>query len=106
MNRFANILVVAAFATTGLVGAATAAFAADDAAPTVSVATGDLNLASAKGMGALQARISRAADQVCGGAENRLDLKARVAFNACRNRATTTAMAQVNRKSGEALAVR
>jgi UrcA family protein len=69
-SRFSNFRRTAALSALGallIVGASGAAYADDpaDAAPTVKVSYGDLNLASAQGNSMLYARIVSAARQVC-----------------------------------------
>jgi len=82
-----------------LLGAAGAAHAmqAADAASTVRVAYGDLNLASEQGNGALYARIVSAARQVCGvGDVDGRDLQGLATAKACESRAIAQAVSNVH----------
>jgi len=75
----------------GLAGMAHAA--TPDAAPSVTVSYSDLNLASAKGIDTLYARVAAAAQQVCapGGVDIR-DLQAFAIERACVNQAIANAL--------------
>ena len=76
------------------VGLASVAHAApQDAAPSIKVPVGDLNLASAKGVDTLYARVTAAAHQVCapGGVDIR-DLQAAAVERACVSNAIANAV--------------
>jgi UrcA family protein len=79
----------------GLAGVARAAPPAD-AAPSVRVPYGDLNLASAQGVNTLNARVSAAARQVCSadGVDLR-DLQASAAERSCETQAIANAEHEV-----------
>jgi UrcA family protein len=80
------------------VGLASVARAAPaEAAPSVTVRFGDLNLASAAGVATLHARVTAAAHQVCGssGVDHR-DLPAYASERACVSQAIANALRDVN----------
>ena len=86
---------VTACMAVGLASVAHAVTPAD--APSVTVRFGDLNLASAKGVDTLHARINAAAHQVCGssGVDHR-DLPAYASERACVSQAIANALRDVN----------
>jgi UrcA family protein len=80
------------------VGLANVARAADpEAAPSVTVRFGDLDLASAKGVDTLYARVSAAARQVCAaGSVDMRDLQAYASERACVSQAIANALHDVH----------
>jgi UrcA family protein len=92
-------LAFAALSACLLAGAAGVAQAAapGDAVPSITVAYGDLNLATAQGTDALYARIVAAARQVCGaGNVDIRDLGALTAVRTCETQAIGRAVREVN----------
>jgi UrcA family protein len=71
------------------------AFAAPVSAPSIAVHYTDLNLASEEGTAALDGRIQRAADRVCGRDADNRDLTTIAAANACRKKAIAGTATQV-----------
>lgn len=71
------------------------AFAAPEPAPSIAVRYADLNLASEEGAAALDGRIQRAADRVCGRDADNRDLTTIAAANACRKKAIAGTATQV-----------
>ena len=86
---------VTACMAVGLASVAHAVTPAD--APSVTVRFGDLNLASAKGVDTLHARVAAAAHQVCGssGVDHR-NLQAYASERACVSQAVGNALREVN----------
>lgn len=104
MTNRLTVAAVVATAAAALTFAAAPARAANDVR-TTEVSYADLNLASIAGQKTLNARIARAASDVCG--PSSYDLRQRMAFNACRTKAikdATTAVA--SRRGGAVLASR
>ena len=89
----------------GLAGIARSA--TPDAAPSVRVPYGDLNLASEQGANTLYARVAAAARQVCApdGVDGR-DLRAYAAERSCESQAVANAMSQVQGLKVASLAAR
>ena len=80
-----------------LLGAAAAYAAGPDAAPSVRIAYGDLNLASAEGASRLHARIAAAARSVC--AADHVDIRNLREFaeaRSCQKQAVTNALRDVD----------
>jgi UrcA family protein len=65
------------------------------AVPHIRVGTHDLDLTTAKGQRVLTLRIARAANEVCGGINDRFDTGVRIAQRACRDETTKAALATV-----------
>jgi UrcA family protein len=98
-SRRRSAVLTAVSACLMLLGAAAAVQAApaSDAAPSVKVAYGDLNLAGAEGNNTLYARIVAAARQVCNVNDvDTRDLRGMAAAKACQTRAISQAVSAVH----------
>jgi UrcA family protein len=87
--------VVSALASLALAGIAPVAAATGDV--TLQVKYSDLNLASAEGIEALEARIETAVKAVCAKPEIMRELKSMQAWESCKADATAKAMAQLEK---------
>lgn len=109
MSTFTKTLFVrtASLTAAAVLATATISFPAFAAAPTpdsVEVRIDDLNLSSPAGQAQLDRRIVNAINHVCGGPSS--DLRERQARKACRAKARSDALAQVETKTSPALATR
>jgi len=100
-NRLRGVIATAliGIAAAGFTGAAVAA---GDDAPHMTVKYADLNLSSAQGTAALYARIKYAAKSVCSQYDVQ-GLHARMMFDSCVDKATLSAVVDVNSASLSAL---
>jgi UrcA family protein len=97
LNRSRRRITVGGLTAALLLGAAAAFAAGPDAAPSVRVAYGDLNLASAQGASTFHARVAAAARSVCG-ADN-LDIRNLQEYataRSCETRAIANAVRDVH----------
>jgi UrcA family protein len=90
LQRSVAVLVFAVWSTLGMASA-------DVQVRTKSVSYRDLNLANPQGAAALYRRITRAAEEVCGPAEQTGSLLPRPGFRECVRRAIAEAVAKVDR---------
>jgi len=95
------------FGFVGTLGLAVSAHAGEQA-PTADhkssvVRYDDLSLETAAGVKTLYARLSNAANQVCGSAPGTVELRARMAFRTCYDSALTDAVAKIGNRNLQAL---
>ncbi|MFM9852714.1 MAG: UrcA family protein [Sphingomonadaceae bacterium] len=98
MIKFATLAIATVTAATLFTVVSTPAFAADDALPSISIRTADINLTTADGIKQLNGRIRRAARMVCGDSDGHRDLNANIAFDRCVVLAISQAQAAVEPK--------
>jgi UrcA family protein len=89
MNTVKILFAVAAVAVSPL------APAVAQEAPSVRIATHDLNLTTAKGQRMLKLRVAQAAAEVCGSVNERFDMGVRIAQRQCREETVAKGLASV-----------